>query len=398
MNAYNYVAVDAASRRVRGRELAPAADALARELEKRGLLVLEVREAGGDAGAGGALPRRRAVVEATRAIAALLGAGIPLTRALRVAAQVGGGALAAVLDDVRAQVERGDTLAEALGRHPRLFSPLYVGVVRAGERAGDLGGAFTRLADHLEKAEELRSRLVSASIYPLLLAVAGGTAVLVLLLFVLPRFAELLEGSGAALPASTALLLTVSTTISGSWPWLLGAGVAGVLGLVAASRTERGRTAGARLLLLLPMVGALRRAVLAARFARLLGVLVAGGTPLLHALEGVSESLADPLARDAATRIRAQVREGTSLREAVAAATVFPPLLAQLVAVGEESGQLGAFLVQAAEMFEGGAERSLRRLVALAEPAMIIIFGGIVGFVALALLQAIYGVNADAFR
>ncbi|HEX8362007.1 MAG TPA: type II secretion system F family protein [Longimicrobium sp.] len=398
MNAYTYVAVDASSRRVRGREHAPGADALTRELEKRGLLVLEVREAGSESGAGGPLPRRRAVVEATRAIAALLGAGIPLTRALRVAAQVGGGALSPVLDDVRARVERGDTLAEALGRHPRLFSPLYVGVVRAGERAGDLGGAFTRLADHLEKAEELRSRLVSASIYPLLLAVAGGTAVLVLLLFVLPRFAELLEGSGAALPASTAMLLAVSTTISGSWPWLLGGLVALVLGLVAASRTERGRTAGAHLLLLVPGIGALRRAVLAARFARLLGVLVAGGTPLLHALEGVSESLADPLARDAATRIRAQVREGTSLREAVAAATVFPPLLAQLVAVGEESGQLGAFLVQAAEMFEGGAERSLRRLVALAEPAMIILFGGIVGFVALALLQAIYGVNADAFR
>lgn len=398
MNAYTYLAVDASSRRVRGREHAPAADVLTRELEKRGLLVLEIREAGSASAAGGALPRRRAVVEATRAIAALLGAGIPLTRALRVAAQVGGGALAPVLDDVRAHVERGGTLAEALGRHPRLFSPLYVGVVRAGDRAGELGGAFARLADHLEKAEELRSRLVSASIYPLLLAGAGGTAVLVLLLFVLPRFAELLEGSGAALPASTAFLLGVSTTISGSWPWLLGALAAAVLGLAAASRTERGRTAGARLLLLIPGVGGLRRAVLAARFARLLGVLVAGGTPLLPALDGVSESLADPLARDAALRIRAQVREGTSLREAVAAASVFPPLLAQLVAVGEESGQLGAFLVQAAEMFEGGAERSLRRLVALAEPAMIIVFGGIVGFVALALLQAIYGVNADAFR
>lgn len=331
-------------------------------------------------------------------MAALLRAGVPLTRSLSVAAEVSGGAFTSVFGSVRGDVERGDTLAAALTRHPRIFGPLYVGVVRAGERAGDLPGAFARLSDHLAKAEDLRSRLVSASIYPMLLAGAGGTAVLVLLLFVLPRFAEVLDGSGAALPTTTAFLLGVSTLIAGNWPWLLGLLFALTLGLTAAGRTEGGRRAASSVALHLPGIGALRRGVLAAHFARLLGVLITGGTPLLHALGGVAESLSDPLAREATTRIRTQVREGTSLREAVAGAAVFPPLLAQLVAVGEESGQLGGFLMQAAEIFESGAERSLRRLVALAEPVMIILFGGIVGFVALALLQAIYGVNADAFR
>lgn len=398
MNAYTYVAVDSASRRVRGQENAPSVQQLTHELERRGLLVLEIHEATPQVGPSGRLPRRRAVVEATRALAALLGAGIPLTRALRVAAQVGGGALSPVLDAVRSDVEGGNSLAAALARYPRLFSPLYTGVVRAGERAGDLPGSFARLSDHLEKAEDLRSRLVSASIYPMLLAGAGGTAVLVLILFVLPRFAELLEGSGAALPTSTAFLLSISTTLAGSWAWLLGGVVALALGAVAAGRTERGGRLVSTLVLHVPGIGALRQGVLAARFARLLGVLVAGGTPLLTALDGVAESLSDPLAREAATGIRTQVREGVSLHDAVSRATVFPPLLALLIAVGEESGQLGGFLVQAAEIFESGAERSLRRLVALAEPAMIILFGGIIGFVALALLQAIYGVNADAFR
>ena len=398
---YLYVAVDSVGRRLRGSEQAASAGALSRALEQRGLLVLEVRpEARGAAAASPARggSRRQAVLETTRALAALLEAGVPLARSLRISGRVASGELGGVLSSVVADVERGDPLAASLAKHPRFFSRLYVGMVRAADRGGDLAGGFKRLSEHLEREAELRSRLVSASIYPLILLGMGGLAVMVLLLVVLPRFVELLEGSGAALPKSTAALLAASQFLRTGWPLLLALGVGLVAFATWARRTEAGRRAGAGLFLALPGVATLRRELLAARFARLTGLLVAGGAPMLQALDDTAASLDDPLAAEAAGRIRGRVREGVSLADAVGAERIFPPLLPQLVAVGEESGRLADFMLKAAEIFEAGSERALRRLVALAEPAMIVVFGGMVAFVALSLLQAIYGVNADAFR
>lgn len=397
-DTFQYSAVDAVGRRVRGREHAASADALGRELERRGLLVVDLSRDHGAPRASSGSGRRRAVLEATRAIAALLGAGMPLPRALRISAHVATPELAEALNAVVLAVEHGEGLARSLEAHPHLFRPLYVGMVRAGERSGALGDAFARLAVHLEREEELRARLASAMAYPLILATMGGATVVLLLVMVLPRFVELLDGSGTALPRSTALLLAFSGFLRGAWPLLLA--LALLLGgaLAAARRSQGGRRALSALLLRTPLVGALRGQVLAARFARLLSVLLTGGAPLLYALEDTIESLDDPLAREAAGRVRSRVREGTPLHAAIAAEPLYPPVLGQLVAVGEESGRLGDFLARAAEMFDTGAERALRRLVTLAEPAMIVVFGGIVAFVALSLLQAIYGLNADALR
>lgn len=213
--------------------------------------------------------RRRGVLEVTRALAALLPAGLPLARALAAAGNVAGGEVAEAVDAVRRRVERGEPLATALAGHPRLFSPLYVGLVRAGERSGELASAFRRLADQLEREEALRGRLLSASIYPMLLAAVGGLAVVVLLLFVLPRFVELLEGAGAALPRSTALLLGISMTLRRFWPLLVIGPIGAVLLGASYGRTEAGRRTGAALVLRIPLVRGLRRDALAARFARL---------------------------------------------------------------------------------------------------------------------------------
>jgi type IV pilus assembly protein PilC len=151
-------------------------------------------------------------------------------------------------------------------------------------------------------------------------------------------------------------------------------------------------------MLALPGVSTLRRYALAGRFARLVGVLLGGGAPLLSALDDTIESIGDPIARDDAVRIRTRVREGTSLRGAVGESTLFPPMLSQLVGVGEDAGQLQVFLMKAADIFEERTERATQRLATLAEPAMIVVFGAIVAFVALSLLQAIYGINANSFK
>jgi general secretion pathway protein F len=396
---FAYRAVDAAGRRSRGRLSGATATSVTRELELRGLLPLDVAEAAAAASSGGgfAFGRRRGVLEFTRAVAALLPAGMPLARALAAGAAAAPESIRPVLDAVRVRVERGDELAAALAEHPRYFSPLYVGVVRAGEKSGALDGAFERLGRHLEREDELRSKLVSMSIYPALLAVVGAGAVLILVLFVLPRFADLLLSSGAALPRSTAIMLSVADGARASWRWLLLVPPALVL-LFAWLRTATvGRRVAANVLIHLPVVGSWRRQALAAGFARMVGELVSGGAPLLPALADARDCMSDPVARAETDRIRTRVREGGSLHASIAERSLFPTVLPQLVALGEEAGRLSEFLLKSADLLERRTERAVERLVALAEPAMIVTFGGLVALVALALLQAIYGVNAGSF-
>jgi type II secretory pathway component PulF len=386
---------------MRGVEHAASTGALTRTLEERGLLVLEVGEASADAAAGGAtfkFGRRREVLEVTRAMAALLPAGMPLAQALNAASGVSSGEVRVALAEVRSRVERGESLSSALAAFPRLFSPLYIGVVRAGEKSGDIDNAFGRLATQLERDEQLRGRVLSAAIYPLLLATAGTVAVTVLLFFVLPRFVELLAGTGAQLPATTRFLLGFSTFLHTYW-WSLIV-LPAAIALIGAwlRQTTEGRRVGSQALLSIPLVNTLRRYALAARFSRLVGVLVGGGAPLLTALDDTIESLGDPIAREQVERIRTKVREGGSLRSAVSESPVFPPLLAQLIGVGEDAGRLREFLLKAADIFEERTERATQRLATLAEPAMIVMFGAVVAFIALSLLQAIYGINAQSFR
>jgi general secretion pathway protein F len=398
MPAFAYQAVDPTGKRHRGRAEAATPAALTRTLEERGLLVLNVDSTDTTSEGGFGFGRRREVLEVTRALAALLPAGMPLAQALGAASSVASGEVREAVQQVRARVERGDTLSASLAGHPRLFSPLYIGLIRAGEKSGDVDAAFGRLADQLERDEQLRGRILSAAIYPMLLATVGTIAVTVLLMFVLPRFVELLEGSGASLPRSTAFLLALSSGLRDYWPVLL-ALVAGLIGLAVWGRTTAaGQRGWSQFLLAVPLVRTLRQYALAARFARLTGVLLGGGAPLLTALDDAVESIGDPVAKDDVRRIRTRVREGASLRQAISEGTLFPPLLAQLVSVGEEAGRLREFLLKSADIFEDRTERATQRLATLAEPGMIVIFGAIVAFVALSLLQAIYGINAGSFR
>lgn len=398
--AFAFRAVDAAGRSQKGVEEGSDPKAVLDALARRGMVVLElVPTESGAAPAGSRRgARRQEVLEFTRAMAALLPAGLPLARALSAAALLTSGELALTINAIKSRVERGESLAATLAQHSTLFPPLYIGLVRAGERSGRIAESFERLAKHLERDGDLRARLISAAIYPALLAAAGGIAVCALLFFVLPRFADLLSDAGARLPASTRLLLDLSALLRHAWPLLLlfPLAVAGAISWMR--RSESGRETAARLWLRLPLIAALRRQALGARFARLLGILLGGGAPLLTALGDVGDCLADPLARRDAERIRSRVREGIALRVAVDEGGLYPPILGRLVGVGEQSGRMPEFLLKAADLLEERTERTTQRLAALAEPVMIVFFGLLVGGVALALLQAIYGMNAGSFR
>jgi type II secretory pathway component PulF len=331
-------------------------------------------------------------------LAALLEAQLPLAQALASSEAMTGPEAAEVLRAVRASVERGERLAEAMAAFPVWFPPRVIGLVRAGERSGALAPAFATLADQLEREAALRDRITSAALYPALLLVAGGAALVVLLTVVLPNFAALLRDAGATLPRSTAIVLAIGAVLRQGWWVLLVVVGAMVVGVAALRDAPAGRRWLAERLAQLPLIGGLRRELAAARFARIAGTLLRGGAPLVQALTDTEASLDDPLAADATARIAASVRDGTAFHAAIADEAYFPPALAQLVAVGESAGALGDFLIRAAVLFEERAGRALQRAVTLAEPTIIVVFGGAVGFIALSLLQAIYSVNAGAFR
>ena len=398
MPLLRYRAVTRAGAREAGVVEAPTAAAATNVLQARGLIVLDVSASEAAVGPFGARVRSGDLAEFTRALAALLPAGLPLSRALSVARDIAPPPLRTPLADVQARVQRGTTFADALAAHPRAFPASYVGLVRAGERAGNLAGSIGRLADAIESEQEFRARLLTAAIYPALLAVVGGAAILVLLMVVLPRFGALFAASGSAIPASTAFVLSLSRTLrAGAVPIVIGLALLGAVTLWLASAREAAETRS-RLFLHLPLASRVYREVLAARTARVIAILLGGGAPFVTALDDAARSLDDPSAQREVLRIRARVREGTSPSAAFAEGELFPPVLARLVAAGEESSQLESFFTKAADLFEERAKRSAARFLAIAEPALIVVFGMIVGLIALALVQAIYGINLAPMR
>lgn len=398
MPLLRYRALTRAGAREAGLLDAATPDAASETLRSRGLIVLDVSAAESSASWLGGRIRSGDLAEFTRALAALLPAGLPLARALAVARDIAPVSLRTPLADVQARVERGSTFADALAAHPHAFPASYVGLVRAGERAGSLDASVARLADAIEAEQEFRAKLITAAIYPTLLAIVGGAAILVLLMVVLPRFGALFTASGSALPASTALVLALSAGIrANALPIVIVGAALSVFALWLAAAQDAADTRS-RMLLATPLVSAFYREVLAARTARVIAILLDGGAPFIVALDDAARSLDDPSAQREVLRIRARVREGSSPSAAVGEGTLFPPVLARLVAAGEESSQLAGFFAKAADLFEERAKRSAARFVALAEPALIVAFGLIVGLIALALVQAIYGINLAPMR
>lgn len=378
---------------------APTTDAGLATLRSRGLIVLDVSDAEPEGGFfGGRIRSGADLAEFTRTLAALLPAGLPLARALSVARDIAPGSLGSPLNDVQASVERGSTFADALAAHPAFFPASYVGLVRAGERAGSLDSSVARLADAIESEQEFRAKLLTAAIYPMLLAFVGGAAILVLLMVVLPRFGALFAASGSVLPASTAIVLALSTGMRAYAVPIVVVLIALAAFTVWLATTRDAANARSRLFLGTPLVSHFYREVIAARTARVIAILLAGGAPFIVALDDAAKSLDDPAAQREVLRIRARVREGASPSSAVAEGTLFPPVLARMVAAGEESSQLATFFAKAADLFEERAKRSAARFVALAEPALIVAFGLVVGMIALALVQAIYGINLAPMR
>lgn len=330
----------------------------------------------------------------TRVVATMLSAGLPLERAL---ALPGGGAgnamLASAATALGKEIRDGSTLASAMRKNPKVFSSLYVAMVSAGEETGALDQVMLRLADNLDETAELRARVRGALLYPALMAFVAAIGVTVILLFVVPRFVGMLGEVGGSLPLSTRVLIGASNAVSGYWwLWLLAIAVA-VFGTTRWAGVSRNRMRWHEVRLRLPVTGVLERAQIAARFTRNIGLLQQSGIGILPSLRiarsGISNLAISARIERAAEGVAQGKRLGAELRDAL------PPLALQLIALGEETGRLGELAIRAADSLDRDVSRRLRNLIGLLEPVLIIVFGVVVGFVALAMLQAIYSVNAN---
>ena len=392
MTAFRYRAAAASGRIVRGALSATSEAGAAAALEARGLAPLALEPDG--PGLRWSRPSRRDLAIAFRSLAALVEAGAPLAGALAATERLPQHPeLRAALAEARRLLHEGRSLGSALGASPDVVPPVCLGVLRAGERAGRLGAALEQVATQLEQDAELASRIRQALAYPLVLAASGVASIAVIALVIVPRFAALLADLGQELPPATRLLLTLSSLTQRFGAGLLAACGLGLAALVAWRRTPAGRERWDELLLDLPVVGPLRHRLAAARFCRAFGSLLTAGVPLLGALEGGADASGDSALSARLMRARTRIAEGAPVAESLDTERVLPVAPLQLLAVGESSAQLGPMAARAADLAAADAERALRALVSLLEPALVLLFGAIVTFVAAALLQAAYSLR-----
>jgi general secretion pathway protein F len=343
---------------------------------------------------GAAALRRGELVDATRELASMLAAGQDLDLALRfMVEEPPNNRVAAVLGRVRDRVRDGSPLAAALQTEPKSFTRLYIGLVRAGEAGGDLATTLERLAGLLERQRAMTATIQSAMIYPAILLLAATGSIVLLLTQVLPQFVPLFAQNGVALPASTALLLGAGHAVSVFGPFALVAMAILALAARLALQKPGPRLAADRLVLRLPVIGGLAREILAARFARTLGMLLVNGVPLLSALGIAQEVLGNHAARATVAVAAETAKTGQGLSAALQRDAIFPARLVHLLRLGEATAQLGPLALRAADIHEEHTRLALQRLVALLVPAITVLMGAAVAGIVSSLLLAMLSLN-----
>ena len=389
-----YRAANSAGEVLQGRVSSASRAAALEDLHRQKLYPIELNEDSPRTAAGSKsrIGRRDAVGVWTRSMATLLSAGVNLERALSLtAAQTRNSEVALAVADIRSDVHKGLSLTAAMRRHSRLFGGVQVALIAAGEETGTLAVVMQRLADHLDEENEMRGRVRSALMYPAIMAFVTMLGLLIMVVFVVPRLADMLEDAGGTLPLSTRMLVGISGFMVTWWPLILAAAALLLWEFRRWSGVPANRMKWHAMRLRIPIAGDLEREMIAARFTRTIALLLANGTPILSALRIARAAVTNEFLAGAIDTAATGVSQGRRLTTELA--DVLPPEALQLMSVGEETGRLAELSLRAAESYESELARRIRTLIGFIEPALIIVFGGIVGFVAIAMLQAIYSIN-----
>lgn len=400
MPIYSYEAADRLGKKVR--ETMEAADESAvlarlKELELTPLSVRLEQKKGASAIKG--LPAFKRVTTKdlltfTQELASLLESGLPVDRAIYVlSVHSEKEPLRLVLEDVYKDIQRGQALSQAMSKHPKVFPKLYVNMVRAGEVGGFLDQVVKRLAAFLETTVAFQEELVTALVYPVLLTLVGGLAVTFILMFVVPRFAVIFQDMGQNIPLPTLVLMNVSSALTSYW-WLMLIAAAG-LGTLARQylETEKGTRMMDGLKLNTPVVRDLHMKTLIARFSRTLGTLLQSGVPILDAITVTREVVGNTIVSERLVHLEEGVRKGRGVSTPLRESGVFPSIVLQMVSVGEEAGRLEQTFLAIAQRFESESASSIKRVMGLVGPMLILLMAVVVGLIVISMLLAVFSIN-----
>ncbi len=372
---------------------------VANELRRQGLTPVYIGAQAQKAGWSIELPdfgnrKRRSVLFFTQEISTLLTATVPLDRALFITSELTEQKeFRPIVQEVLRTLKGGKSFADALAAHPKYFGDLYVNMVRAGEASGSLATVFERLSEFERTRDDLRNFIIGAMIYPALLGVVGLSSILLLMYYVVPRFAQAFEASQMRIPAPTQAMLDVSRFVQDYGIFFIGAVVVGIGILQAYIRTVPGRLWWDHLRLRIPLLGDAMRKAETARFARAMSTLIANSVPLIQSLSIARAILNNKVIANALELVSLGVKRGEGISKPLEKTGVFPPLAAHLLSVGEETGRLDAMFSRMADIYETDTRNAIKRFTAVFEPVVILVMGIIVGALILSMMLAITSVN-----
>ncbi len=395
MAKYQYEALSAEGLRVTGVEVADSIGmvntALAERnlrpiqvIEKKSLLQFEITKK--------KVPRKD-LIHFSRQLGAFLKAGISVLEALEVfRSEVTNKLFKKALAEMIESIEAGETFADAAAAHPEVFPQFYTGILRSAEVTGNLHDVLGDLAEYIDRDLEARRRVTSALVYPAIVLLMAISTVVILAVFVMPRFQKFFATFHAKLPLATRLLLNVSHFASADWYLILGPIVAAFVIIAASQRSPRGRAIRDTIVLRIPVIGNLVQFTVVERFCRGLSSMVIAGVPLPDALDVIAKGTSNAVYRKGILTARESMLEGRGLAEPLAASELFPSAARQMFRVGEETGTLGEQLLTSASYFDAELDYKMKQFTAMFEPAIILFIGFVVGFVAIALVSAMYGI------
>jgi type IV pilus assembly protein PilC len=396
MPTFVYEGVEAGGKMVRGRMDGENQQIVLAKLRERNVQVLEVSEKKG--GSLAALKPNRlgkvklgSLVVFSRQFATMIDAGINVLKCLDILEnQTKDPVLKTVIADCRRDVVGGSSLTEAFQKHPRVFSKLYVSMIKAAEIGGILDQILDRLSAFLEREQEITGRIKGAMVYPCVVLVFAIGMVFAMMIFVLPTFKDIFADFGGTLPPITAMMFGISSFMRNFWYLVLATPVGFFFAVKYYYSLESGRWNLDKLKLRIPVVGELVQKMAISRFSRTLGTLVNAGVPMLRALEIVAETAGNVVIAKAVTDARNCVREGQKISQPLEASGMFPPMVTQMIDIGEETGRMSDMLIKVSTFYDQEVEVAVKALTSLIEPALIIFLGGIVGFIVASIMVPMF--------
>ncbi|MGQ9488356.1 MAG: type II secretion system F family protein [Armatimonadota bacterium] len=389
MPTFAYTFRDAMGTVRSGTSEAESAEILRKRLQEQGFTVTEVRQIRAQRPGGGwGRVKLSDLAIFCRQFSTMQDAGVSIVRSLDVLGQqTQSPKLRRIIMDIQAEVEAGQTLSKAMSKYPNVFSNLFIGLIRAGEVGGVLEESLQRLASFLEADVALRRKVRAAMTYPTIVVIAALAIVIGLVTFILPKFFDVFKDLGIKeFPVMTQMLMDFSNFLTSRWYVMIAIVVLVVIAFRMFVRTRIGRRLYDRLKLKLPVFGPLNHKIALARFSRTLSTLLSSGVPILQALETVAGTVANEIIAEAVMEARARIREGDRIGPPLEKSGMFPPMVVHMISIGEESGALDQMLSKVADFYESEVESTLQSLTSAIEPVLIVLLGGMVGFIVISLL------------